>query len=327
MHAHTPDIEQIRWAMPVDALMSTDYELRELALNNLYEKAKAAQWDVAKDIDWSTELDADNPLGMPDPTLLIYGTQLWDKLDAAGRREVRHHAQAWLLSQILHGEQAALICAAKLASAEEGLSARLCAATQMMDEARHVEAYAKLVNEKFSTSYPMSKSLKGLLEDTITSTHLDMTNLGMQVLVEGIALSIFQSVVAYSTDPFIKDLFSRIQRDESRHFAVGRITLCRVYSEMSSTELKEREEFVSEGASVLYEHLCADDIWEPMGFSKEACAQMVRDSEVSSTIRRSIFRRLVPTIREMGLLTPRVRRTFEQLDVIDYEVMPLSLNA
>ena len=305
------DTADIRWSMPVDALMSNDYALREEALNRLYEKAKAAQWDVATDVDWSHDLDPANPLGMPDPTLLIYGTELWGKLSDTDKREVRHHAQGWLLSQILHGEQAALICASKLASAENGLSARLCAAAQMMDEARHVEAYAKLVNEKLDVSYPMSRSLKGLLHDTITSSALDMTNLGMQVLVEGIALSIFQSVVAYSTDPFIKDLFVRIQRDESRHFAVGRITLCRVYAEMSAVELREREEFVCEGAAVLYEHLCADDIWEPMGLSKRECSAMVRESPVSSSIRRSIFRRLVPTIREMGLLTPTVQATFE----------------
>jgi hypothetical protein len=322
-----PGASPIRWTMPVEAVMSDDYECREAALTSLYEKAKAAQWDVAKDIDWSVTLDADNPLGMPDATLLVYGTDFWGKLDGAGRSQVRHHAQSWLLSQILHGEQAALVCAAKLASAETGLSARLCAAAQMMDEARHVEAYARLVNDKFSVRYPMSRSLASLLKDTVTASALDMTNLGMQVLVEGIALSIFQSVVAYSADPFVKDLFSRIQRDESRHFAVGRITLTRIYNEMSATELKEREEFVSEGAAVLYEHLCADDIWEPMGFSRHACAQMVRESAVSNAIRRSIFRRLVPTIREMGLLTPRVRRTFEQLDVIDYEAMPLALGA
>ncbi|MDF3080245.1 ferritin-like domain-containing protein [Burkholderia sola] len=318
------DTADIRWSMPVDALMSNDYALREEALNRLYEKAKAAQWDVATDVDWRHDLNPANPLGMPDPTLLIYGTELWGKLADADKREVRHHAQGWLLSQILHGEQAALICASKLASAENGLSARLCAAAQMMDEARHVEAYAKLVNEKLDVSYPMSRSLKGLLHDTITSSALDMTNLGMQVLVEGIALSIFQSVVAYSTDPFIKDLFLRIQRDEARHFAVGRITLCRVYAEMSSHELREREEFICEGAAVLYEHLCADDIWEPMGLSKRECSAMVRESPVSSSIRRSIFRRLVPTIREMGLLTPTVQATFEKLDVLDYAAMPLN---
>ncbi|KGW28376.1 ferritin-like domain-containing protein [Burkholderia pseudomallei] len=315
-----------RWSMPVDALMMGDYEYRETALTNLYHKAKAAQWDVNRDIDWNVTLDPDNPLGMPDGMLLVFGTDLWHKLGAAERAEMRHHWQGWLLSQILHGEQAALICASKLASAEQGLPARLCAAAQIMDEARHVEAYAKLVNEKISVRYPMSRSLEGLLKDTVTSSALDITNLGMQVLVEGIALSTFQTVVAFSADPFVKDLFARIQRDEARHFAVGRLTLARVYSDMTSAEMKEREEFVSEGASVLYEHLCADDIWEPLGYSKQACAQMVRESEVSRALRRSIFRRLVPTIREIGLLTPRVRRTFEQLDVIDYEDMPLALD-
>ena len=169
----------------------------------------------------------------------------------------------------------------------------------------------------------MSKALKGLLEDTITTSKLDMTNLGMQVLVEGIALSLFQSMVAYTKDPFIKDLMTRIQRDEARHFAIGRITLGSVYKEMSGTERKEREEFVVEGAYTLYEHLCADDIWEPMGLSKKECSHLVRSSEVANSMRRSIFRRLVPTIREMGLLTPRVSDAFEKLRVLDYAAMPM----
>jgi rubrerythrin len=314
----------IRWAMPVDAFMSEDYTCREDKLNALYDKAKRAQWDVAKDVDWSHELDPDNPLAMPDAMLLIYDTPMWAKLDATGRREVRQHWQGWMLSQILHGEQAALICAAKLASAEDSLSARLCAAMQVADEARHVEAYARLVGDKLTVRYPMSHSLKGLLEDTIKSSALDITNLGMQVLVEGIALSIFQNIVAFSKDPFIKDLFTRIHRDEARHFAVGRLTLTQLYAEMSATERKEREEFVCDGASVLYEHLCADDIWEPMGFARAACGEMVRQSKIANGIRRAIFRRLVPTIRDMNLLTPRVRSTFEKLGVADYERMPLA---
>jgi len=314
----------LRWAMPVDAFMSEDYACREAKLNALYDKAKRAQWDVAKDVDWNVELDPDNPLGMPDGMLLIHGSELWDGLDASGRRDVRHHWQGWMLSQILHGEQAALICAAKLASAEDSLSARLCAAMQVADEARHVEAFSKLVTEKFSVRYSMSRSLHGLLEDTIRSSALDITNLGMQVLVEGIALSIFQNIVAFSRDPFIKDLFTRIHRDESRHFAVGRLTLTQLYAEMSPTELKEREEFVSEGASALYEHLCADEIWEPMGFATAACGQIVRQSKVANGIRRAIFRRLVPTVRDLNLLTPRVRATFDKLGVLDYEGMPLA---
>ncbi|WP_199776142.1 ferritin-like domain-containing protein [Chromobacterium vaccinii] len=312
-----------KWNFALDAFMSENYDFGDDSLNAIYQKAKANQWDVNTDLDWSSELSADNPLGMPDGTLLIYGSDVWNKLDAKGRAEVRHHSQGWTLSQVLHGEQAALICASKLAVAEESLSARLCAAGQIMDEARHIEAFGRLVNDKLPISYPMSQSLKSLLGDTISSSHLDITNLGMQVLVEGIALSLFQSIVAYTQDPFIRDLVTRIQRDEARHFAIGRITLCRVYKEMTDTERKEREEFVAEGAHTLHEHLCADDIWEPMGLSKKECGHLVRNSPVTSSMRRSIFRRLVPTIREMGLLSPRVQRVFEQLQVMDYAAMPL----
>ena len=317
------DGEPIKWNFSVDAFMSQTYDFSNDSLNALYQKTKATQWDVNTDIDWSYELNPDNPLGMPDGTLLIYGTDVWNKMNEKNRAEIRHHSQGWTLSQVLHGEQAALICASKLAVAEESLSARLCAAGQIIDEARHIEAFGRLVNNKLPISYPMSKALKGLLEETITTSKLDMTNLGMQVLVEGIALSLFQSMVAYTKDPFIKDLMTRIQRDEARHFAIGRITLGSVYKEMSSTERKEREEFVVEGAYTLYEHLCADDIWEPMGLSKKECSHLVRSSEVANSMRRSIFRRLVPTIREMGLLTPRVSDAFEKLKVLDYAAMPM----
>ncbi|MGN4152475.1 ferritin-like domain-containing protein [Burkholderia gladioli] len=314
----------VKWNFAVDAYMAESYDFSDEDLNALYQKAKANQWDVNTDINWSYELDSANPLGMPDATLLIYGSDVWNKLDEKGRTEVRHHWQGWMLSQVLHGEQAAMICAAKLATAEESLDARLCAAGQIIDEARHIEAYGRLVNEKLPISYPMSRSLKSLLEDTITSSHLDLTNLGMQVLVEGIALSLFQSIVAYTQDPFIKDLVTRIQRDEARHFAIGRITLRRAYQDMSGAERREREEFVAEGAHTLHEHLCADDIWEPMGMSKKDCSHLVRHSDVASSMRRSIFRRLVPAVREMGLLTPRVRDAFEKLDVLDYAAMPVA---
>ncbi len=308
--------------MPVTARVCDDYELRDADLQVLYAKAKRTQWDIDRDIDWHTELDPANPLGMPDATLLVYGTDVWSTLDERGRSELRRQAQGWLLSQILHGEQAAMICAAKIACAHEDLSARLFAATQVMDEARHIEAYARLVNDKVGVRYPLGRALQALLEDTITSSALDITSLGMQILVEGIALSIFQSIVAYSANPFIKDLLARIQRDEARHFAAGRLSLQPVFTELSASERREREDFVCEGASLLHEHLCADEIWEPMGLHRRECARQVRISPVARSIRRSIFRRLVPSVRDLGLLTGAVRRTFEQLDVIAYEALP-----
>lgn len=316
-----------RWPINNDGIMHCSYSSEDEQLEKLYQKAKAQQWKV-EDYDWSFELNPDNPLDMPDATLLIYGTPLWDALDETGRADVRRHFQAWTLSQVLHGEQGAMLCASKLAQGEEQHAARMCAAAQTFDEARHIEVFSRLVDHKMRIMYPMSSSLSALLRDTVTSRKLDITSLGMQVLVEGIALSIFQNVVAYSRDPFVKELVTRVQRDEARHFAVGRISLRRLYrGELSSAEMREREEFTCEGIHVLHEHLCADDIWQPLGQDRKLCSELVRTSRIANTLRRNLFRRLVPSLRDMGLLSGRVPILLEQLGMLDYADLPLRVEA
>lgn len=319
-HPHT---EAVVWPLAVDVPMTAAYQFEEGHLQQIYTKAKTQQWDV-NDYDWSYELNPDNPLNLPDQTLLVYGTPLWEGLDEAGRTELRRHFHGWSLSQVLHGEQGALLCAAKLAQGEDSLSARLCMSAQVFDEARHVEAYARLVNEKIGVFYPMTGSLGTLLKQTVQASELDITNLGMQVLVEGIALSTFQNIVSYSRDPFVKTLIGRIQQDEARHFAAGRITLGRLYRDgLTTAELRLREEFVCEGITTMYEHLCADDIWAQLDMNPRNCSGMVRESPVSNSLRRSLFRRLVPTIRDIGLLTDRVSAVFEELGMLDYAQLPL----
>jgi hypothetical protein len=313
--------QQYNWLSSGEAVINERYEDGEAGLMRLYQKAKAAQWNADTDVNWEYELNPENPLNLHDGTILIYGTPLWDKLDDKARTLVRQHTQSWMLSQILHGEQAALLCASRLAQAEETLPAKLCAAVQVIDEARHVEAYSRLL-EKMLARYAMSPSLRSLVQDTITSSKLDITNLGMQILVEGVALAIFHMIVAYTRDPFVKDVIARIQRNEARHFAVGRITLEPLYADLTDAERREREEFVCEGAVALYEHLCADDIWEPIGLSPKECKETVRESNMSRALRRALFRRLVPSIRDMSLLTPKVRDTFDKMGVLDYEHLP-----
>lgn len=314
--------DSLAWPLNVSAQMQSAYQQHDPILDKLYAKAKAQQWDI-EEYDWSHELNSANPLALPDATLLIAHTDFWNKLSDERQAEARCHFQGWSLSQILHGEQAALLCAAKLAQGERELSTRLCAAMQVADEARHVEAYARLVNEKVGIAYPMSQALKRLLEDTVSSKELDMTNLGMQILIEGIALSMFQTIVAYSRDPFVQALVSRIQRDEARHFAVGKVTLTRLYTqELGSAEIRLREEFLCEGISVLYEHLCADDIWEPLGHSRQYCGHLVRESKVADALRRSMFRRLIPSIRDIGLVGEPVMKLLRSLQLTDYLAWP-----
>lgn len=320
-----PDREPLatRWPLNVDAVLLDDCSGQDDQLDRLYEKAKRHQWN-ASDYDWSYQLKHDNPLDMPDQTLLVYGTSIWNEMAVEEHADVRRHFQAWTLSQILHGEQAAMLCAVKLAQAEESYSARLCACAQAFDEARHIEVYSRLVKDKVSISYPLSSALRGLLESTVSSRQLDITNLGMQILVEGLALAIFQNIVAYSRDPFIKTLVGKIQRDEARHFAVGRITLRRLYNGgLERHEMRIREDFLRESIHVLYEHLCADDVWETLGHNRKAGGRMVRESRIANVLRRAMFQRLVPSIRDLGLLSASVSHQLEQLGMLDYAALPI----
>lgn len=307
---------------PMRALLNEDHGLTDLGIHGLYEKAKAQQWDAGRDLDWNAEPAAGNPLAMPDQTLAIHGTPLWNTMSEATRGQVRHDIQGWNISQILYGEQAALICASRLAQGESALEMKLAAASQVIDEARHIEAYARLARQRFESSFAISPSLHALFGNIVSESRLDFTCLGMQILVEGMALSMFQNMRAYSGDPLVRQLLTLILRDEARHFAIGKLTLNKTYAELSTHELAQREEFVCESAVQLHDHVCANEVWASVGLSKSQRKSLVYDSGVSQNLRRSIFRRLVPTVREMGLLGPRVTRVFDELGMLEYAAFP-----
>jgi len=308
----------LSWPYAQNARMLQNYDCESDALMSLYKKATLQQWSI-DDLDWTHELDPNNPLRMPDPSLPIFGTTAWSRMGEIDRADVRRHFHGWTMSQILHGEQGAMLCAMKLAQSEDGAAARLCACAQAFDEARHMQAYSRVVDEKLRVAYPMSTALRGLLQDVVTSSHADITNLGMQVLVEGIALAIFQNVVSYSSDSFIKDLVSRVLRDEARHFAVGRLTLRALYKDqLTSAELAHREEFLCEALATLYDHLCATDVWIALESRAGDLSDAARDAPVSRTLRRSLFRQLVPAIRDIHLLQGKVKNLLESLSMLDY---------
>jgi hypothetical protein len=146
---------QERYAMPVepseaiipsrfDSLMRWEYEDGRAPLLNLYEKGKERQWNSNRRIDWTQDLDPENPQELPDEQISIYGSDIWNRLTAKERANLRRHVQAQQLSQFMHGEQGALLCAAKIVQQVPSIDAKFYAATQVMDEARHVEVYARL---------------------------------------------------------------------------------------------------------------------------------------------------------------------------------------
>ena len=162
-------------------------------LLSLYQKGKDKQWDQVHRIDWHLDVDPMDVLGLPDETIAIYGTPQWDRIkdDRKAVGELKQHMTAWQFSQFLHGEQGAMICSAKIVESVPDLDSKFYAATQTMDEARHAETYARFLQEKVGLLYPINQHLKALLDDTLSDSRWDMPYLGMQVLIEGLALAAF----------------------------------------------------------------------------------------------------------------------------------------
>jgi len=314
------DIDRLDWqvAQEFEANFRWEYADGRDSLLKLYRKGKRQQWDSDTRIDWSQDLDPENPAGMPDEMIAIYGSPVWNRLDDKERTRIRHHVQSWQLSQFLHGEQGALVCTAKIVQQVPNMDAKFYAATQVVDEARHVEAFSRLLHEKYELVYPINPYLKSLLEDTLRDSRWDMTYLGMQVLIEGVALAAFGTIRDYARNPLAKSVTAYVMQDEARHVAFGRLALRDYYPQLTDKERDEREEFVVEGCYLLRDRFLADEVWECLGLPVDECKQWVDNSEMMRIYRSSLFSRIVPTIRDIGLWGPRIRKAYADMGIIGF---------
>lgn len=296
---------------------SWDYDSSKEKLLNLYEKGKRRQWDAKTRIDWGQDLDLTNPMGVDDSQVPIYGSDVWDKLDTKARGELRHHLAAWQFSQFLHGEQGALICASKIVQTVPDLDSKFYAATQVMDEARHVEVYSAFL-DKLELAYPINPNLRALLEDVLTDSRWDMTYLGMQVLIEGLALAAFGLIRTFTNNELARSLTSYVMQDEARHVAFGRNVLREYYPGLSQSERQEREEFCAEACYLMRDRFLAVEVWDTLDLPKDKCAQWVRDSDAQRDFRSMLFMRIVPILKDITLWGPTMRGTFEDMGVMAY---------
>src|SRR5207253_2340266 len=318
---YTLPVEQTRWHVPggAETVFTWDYDEGRDKLLNLYEKGKNKQWNSRDRIDWSLEVDKDNPIGGPEVYVPIYGSPTWEKMGERDRGELMHHTSAWQFSQFLHGEQGALICAAKIVQTVPDVDSKFYAATQVMDEARHMETYSRYLREKVELAYPINQHLRALLNDVVADSRWDMTNLGMQVLIEGLALAAFSMIRDFSSEPLAKALNSYVMQDEARHVAFGRLALRELYPQLTEAERGEREEFVVYACHLMRDRFVAEEVWENVGLNKEECVRYVESSAMMQQFRKMLFSRIVPTIKDLGLFGPKVRNAFEDMGVIEFQ--------
>ncbi len=233
---------------------------------------------------------------------------------------------AFMLSQFLHGEQGALLATARIAETVPWAEAKFYAANQVANEARPVEVYHRYTTEKLGLSYEIHPSLATMLDDIIRDSRWDVTYLGMQIMVEGLALAAFGlQKVMMAEEPLIVDFTSRIMADESRHVAFGVISLEEIYREVSAAELREREDFVIEATHLLRERLLMQPVFERLGWPLGVWMPWALETPFMRGFRQMLFSKIVPNLKRLGLLTPRVREEYAKLDLLHFENLKDSL--
>jgi hypothetical protein len=316
---YTTPVDAGTWDVPSTgaARFSWEYDDGRQRLLDLYQRGKDKQWDAAKRIDWSLPVDPCNVMATPDEIVPIYGSRQWEVLSQAERDELGRHLGSWLFSQFLHGEQGALTVAARIVESVPDMDSKFYAATQAMDEARHVELYHRFIRDKIGMYYPINADLGRLLADALSDSRWDMPYLGMQVLIEGLALAAFGVHRDITGNSLVKQVLAYVMQDEARHVAFGRLALRDYYAQLTDAERADREEFVVEGCYLMRNRFRGREVWEQMGFDVEECLEFTEHSPVQQAFRALLFSRIVPCVRDIGLWGEKVQRAYADLGVLD----------
>jgi len=301
-----------------DTTYAWNYGSVKAGLRDLYEKAKREQWNGTEQLKWDSPVDPESEI-ISQAYNPVEDYAPYKRLNQKEVAHFRHAGISWQLSQFMHGEQGALIVASQLAGAVPWMDAKYYAATQTMDEARHVEVFSRYLRDKLEWEWPINPNLKKLLDLIICDRRWDFKYLGMQILVEGLAMAAFAQMYVMAQEPLVKDLVHYVMKDESRHVAFGVISLKDYYLDMAANERRDREAFVIDACTLMRDRLLADEVVAYFGWNVPEVREIILASPVMKMFRQGLFARVVPNIKRLGLLTPTVRKAFEELEIIQFE--------
>jgi len=307
------DIAEI-FSTPLSGAYNWDYTVQDNRIKKLYELGKELNWNVELDIDWNRPL---NIISEPAPIF-------WDeyepykKLSDKKKVEFLNHRIAWSQSQFLHGEQGALLVASQLTSCAPTYNAKLYAASQTFDEARHVEAFNKYIQTRVKMMYPIGNALKSILDKILTDPRWDLKFIGMQIIIEGLALAAFQASRELTHDPVLRDMLGLIIRDEARHVTFGINYLEEFVDTLSEEEKEDRAQFAYEACWLSRERLLSTDVYERFGWDVEDARQFQLGTDINQHFQKLLFQRVMPNLRRIGLLRDSVKGKFEDLGILEF---------
>jgi len=310
---------QIEVDVPLDLHWTWEYASEVEELRNLYEKGKKGQWNAAQDVDWSLPVTRDDWVLNPEASMLANVCKLMGK-DEATQKSAAFDELAFTLSQLLHGEQAALQLCGQLTNLCEKMDQKFYAASQVADEARHVEVFARFLAEKMGTIYPIGGTLKILLDELLRADGVQKKTLGMQTLFEGMAVGIMDMMRQESRNPLLGDVLHRVQGDEARHAAFGVLTMRRVVAEATPEEMADMEDW----SFGLLEALNANQQLDMLklfgpkyGFDPENITQLFTSLPNFAELNSLVYTHtVVPNLRALGLLTERTEQAWRDKGMI-----------
>ena len=307
-----------------DAQFVWEYERNRADLAKLYEAAKRSQWNATTDLDWSIEVDPHRPDRelVPETWLPLCDIP---QFRALPRHEQENHRLAlvsWILSQFLHGEQGALYAACQVTEAVSWIDGKLYGSTQVVDEGRHIEVFHRYLDEKLGKIYRIDDNLYTVLDALMTDGRWDLKFLGMQIMVEGLALGAFGTLRQVTREPLLRELLRYVITDEARHVTFGVVALRDYYTGLPEHERREREDWAYEMTVLMRNRFLAHEFYDEYYghvMSKRRWDQIVLNSAFMRRFRHTMFRRLIPNLRRISLLSDRVRRHYDRLGLLVYE--------
>lgn len=289
----------------------------------LYEAAKSSQWNASTDVAWSTNVDpfdTGTPL-LPENWLPVSKLPIWQKLSEREKSIQKHALLSWMLSQFLHGEQGALFASAQVTEAVPWLDAKLYGSTQVVDEGRHVEVFHGYLANKLEKLYDINDNLYVVIDAIMGDPRWDLKFLGMQIMIEGLALGAFGTIRQVTKEPLLKEILKYVITDEARHVHYGVIALRQFYVTEGGAD-REREDWAFEISLMLRNRFLAHEFYEEFyahAMSRAAWDDLVLGSDLMTFFRRTMFRRIVPNLKRIGLLSDRVRPLYDSIGLLEYE--------
>jgi hypothetical protein len=307
---------------PLTGAYTWNYAEADKKLRKLYRLGKERNWNADFDLNWQ------QPLERRDTPILATAENPYEDwapfvaLSEQERNVFGWHSMVWTTSQFLHGEQGALLVASQLVSCAPTLDGKLYASSQTFDEARHVEVFARYLTERVGFMYPVNRHLKMLLDKILTDPRWDLKFIGMQLIIESLALAAFNVQKVTTADPVLRDLLDLVIRDEARHVAFGVTYMEEFVKSLTPQEVEDRALFAFEACRVMRERIVPTDVFEHYGWDAEEGRRRFLAAGQMDTFRNLLFTRIMPNLNKVGLLPESVHAKYDELGLMQFAGLP-----